>query len=178
MSLSATQKVYVDSSVFLGWLCGNTGTVHRTQQFLNQITSGQISGIVSTLVLNEVIKVIRKILVERGMTARQWNQNELQAIRSIFGIQGLTVVKGEPNETQSDISLMTFGKISSAALAIIKRYPGRIRNNRRTGRPEHDGISPVDSYHIVLAKRFHCDALATLDHDFNETSPEIAPMII
>jgi len=172
-------KVYVDSSIFLGWLQGKTSTVNRTQGFLNQVTRGFFNAVTSTVALSEVIKVIRKNQVANGVyNSNQWDVKERNALRAIFSIKGLSVLKGEPYETLHAPSLMTFGKISSASLALVKKYPGSVGRNYKTGIKEHDGIGTADAFHIVLAKRFDCDMLATLDNDFNETRNEITPLVI
>ena len=174
-----TSKVYIDTSIFLGWLLGNLKTNQKTQEFLNKINQGLYDGVTSTLVLNELIKVIRKNKVENNiLDVIKWDATERKAIQAIFAIKGLSVIKGEPNDAKKHISQMTFGRISSEALVLMKKYPGKVGTNYKTRKKEHDGISPVDAYHIILAKRCDCDLLATLDNDFIETHSEITPLVI
>ena len=174
-----TSRVYIDSSIFLGWLLGNPKANQKTQEFLNKINQGLYDGVTSTLVLNELIKVIRKNSVEHNiLDAIKWDATERKAIQAIFAIKGLSVIKGEPNDAKNYIGQMTFGRISSEALVLMKKYPGKVGTNYKTGKKEHDGISPVDAYHIILAKRCDCDLLATLDNDFMETRSEITPLVI
>ena len=61
---------------------------------------------------------------------------------------------------------------------IMKIFPGRAREDKRGLGYEYDGLGNSDCTHIFLAKRYDCQLLATFDSDFEESRPEIQPLLM
>lgn len=172
------ERIYIDTNVLLYWLLpSRTATAKPCTDFIKDVESGsKYLGVISNFALNEMIKGIRNILVTRNQTdAAYWKRKIDLALYAIYELnENFTIVSGTAEEAGSDAN-MSFGAISIEATNIIKNHPGTVRTHSRRG-VVHDGLSPADTLHVVLAKRMNCSHIATFDNDFDELSAYIPRM--
>ena len=175
------QRIYIDSNILLNWLFGvSTTKVKPSSDFLNEVIAGKFEGIITSLTLNEVIKVTRNIMTGNGKTEPgYWKSKEKEAMRKIFELPAKNVIIS--NDVLENLELsedeLNFEKISDEALTLIKKYQGSTKINE-DGKTEHDGLSTVDSLHLAIAKKIACDKIATADADFKETEAELPVLFV
>ncbi len=166
------ERIYIDTNVLLYWLLpSRTATAKPCTDFIKDIESGRkYLGIISNFALNEMIKGIRNILVTRNKTDVAYWKNKVDlALHAIYELnENFMIVSGTAKEVDSGVS-MNFGAVSIEATSLIKKYPGTVQAHSKRG-VIHDGLSPADTLHAVLAKRMNCSQIATFDNDFDELS--------
>ena len=136
-------------------------------------------GIISDFTINEMIKVIRSILVTRKITnASSWENKIKWALDKIYSLNknNFTVVSDMAYENNSDND-MNFGTITAEATQLMKEKPGKIKTDTK-GRITHMGLSTADTVHATLAKWMNCSKIATFDNGFNEISDYLPRMNI
>lgn len=181
----AIDRVYFDSSVFVAWLMGSGFTTQgRAASFIDGVRDGKYEGIISTVTLMEVVKVLRYLYVEKGkQDPGFWNTKTNEAIEKIYRLPKMKIVKGLISETGKTYSPtlcdeMAFGKFIDESLELLKKYSGSVKQDSRGKKLEHNGISVVDALHIIIAKKFECNKIVSFDNDFEETKMEIEPVVI
>ena len=153
----------------------NTSTSKPSTDFLKDVQNGKYIGVISYLTINELFKSIRNILVHEGKTdVAVWKSKEEEAIRKIYALPKdfVEIVSAKVDDCSAKEEDLVFGKISDDAFTLMETYRGKVTKNK------HDGLSTVDSYHVVLAKLFECNKIASIDNDFNETSNEIPRLAV
>jgi len=161
-------------------MSNNSTTLVPITKFMNDVQSGKYQGIISYLTLNEILKIIRNLLVKKGKTDPDvWRREEENAIERIYKLpnSSFEILAGLPDESITSSDELHFGKISNDALEIMKKYSGKVKEIPGSD-DEHDGLSTVDTYHIILAKKFNCEKIASFDKDFVEASSEIGTIVL
>lgn len=183
--MSVTDRIYFDSSVLINWLTGSgSKTKGLATNFIDGVRDGKYEGIISLVTLMEVVKVLRVLYVNKGINdPDEWNKKTDEAIDKInrlpqMKIVGGTITDAGKSYTRSDCDTMSFGKFTEESLELLQKYPGSVKQDGSGKKLQHNGISPVDALHIIVAKRFECNKIVSFDHDFNETSSEITPVVL
>ena len=174
-------RVYIDTNVLINWLFGVKATTAKpATDFIKDIENGRYKGVISFLTLNELLKVIRNLMVERGKTDPTfWERKGNEAIDKIYRIkkENIEIVSGTTTDCEKSEDELLFGKISDQAYTVMEKYPGGIL--QKVGeKDKHDGMSTVDTFHVILAKIFNCDKIASFDGDFKEVSSEIKQLVV
>lgn len=172
-------RIYVDTNVLYYWLFSkNYADLIPATKFMQDIENGKYKGIISDLSLNELRKVIRTQLVNKGKTnPTEWESAEREAITRIYQLkkENVEIVSGEI--TDDDIKTdELFSRVSDKAYAFMIKYPGKVIKPKT--KDEHKGLSPVDTFHIVLAQNFKCNKIASFDGDFQVSSSEIPQLVV
>ncbi|MCY4490026.1 MAG: hypothetical protein OXC46_01010 [Thaumarchaeota archaeon] len=118
------ERIYIDTNVLIYWLFPtHPATAKPSTAFMSDIkSSGKYHGIISDFTINEMIKVIRSILVTRKITnASSWENKIKWAVEKIYNLNkdDFTVVFGMAYEDNSDDD-MGFGRISYEATQLMK----------------------------------------------------------
>jgi len=170
------ERIYIDTNILVYWLFPkNTLTAKPSADFLKDVEDGKYIGVISYLTINELFKSIRGMLVKDGKTSiTLWKAKEKEAMRKIFALSSkfVEIVSGKKDDCKAIQDDLAFGKISDDAFLIMDKYPGQVTKNK------HDGLSTIDTYHVVLAKLFDCNKIASIDNDFKECSNEIPPLSV
>lgn len=175
-------KLYIDPNVLVYYLKPRyrRDLAEISKRFLNYIERGRFKGVVSTIGMMEIIKIIREILVEiEGVhNPDDWKREVDEAIKSIYGIENIQIVEGKHDEMPTEPpEKFHFSGLVRQAFTILRNYSGKTGEDReRQGRYVHDGLYPMDALHIALAKAIGCDKIATFDQDFAESKAEIPPL--
>ena len=175
-------RVYIDTNVLFNWLFGVKATTAKpATDFIKDVENGKYVGIISDVTLNELVKIIRNIMVERGQTdPASWERKKKEAIRKIYAIkkEQIEIVSGTINDCEKSEDDLVFGKISDQAYNIIQKYPGVAKWDDSEKKTKHKGMSTADTFHVILAKIFNCDKIASFDSDFKEVSSEIKQLVV
>jgi predicted nucleic acid-binding protein len=173
--MSAAQKptYYIDTMILVYYLKKNYDKARAAtaKNFLKKIEDGYFNGVISTLAIGELIKVLREIMVEHENVTlpKDWQEEIKRGLQTIYGLKNVKLVKNFI--TASTGQPVTLDYVSTEGLRIIDTYPGKTERNSR-GDPVHDGCHIMDTYHIVLAKELGCSKIATFDNDYVETKHE------
>jgi predicted nucleic acid-binding protein len=182
ISKPVPNRIYIDSSVLIHWYSGDSSSsaFNSAYSFLKDVSKGKYEGLVSLLAIKEVIKFIRNVFVKKGQSSpASWIADEKRFIDRISRFSGIKIIEGRPDERKGlSVDPMIFGSVSKDALSILMNHGGKSKFNVVTGKPEHDGIHPMDALHIVLAKKMGCSKIATFDMDFMDTKDEVEPMLL
>jgi predicted nucleic acid-binding protein len=181
--LSSRPRLYIDTNVLLHYLKTNyrPDFANLARDLVQKIEDGSYEGVVSTLTLAELMKVLREMIVtfEHGHDPTDWNDQIEKGFRSIFSIGNIKVVKQYVKRNNQPL---LFDDVVEEGLRIMKQFPGNIveKDDKETNTKKyrHNGIHSVDAYHIKLAKELQCAKIATFDNDFDETRAEIVPLIL
>jgi predicted nucleic acid-binding protein len=170
-------RIYVDTNVLYYWLFSkNFKDLIPARKFMKDIESGKYKGIISDLTLNELKKVIRTQLVNKGITdPNKWKATEDDAITKIYQIknENVEIVSGEI--ATEDIKIdEPFSKVSDKAYTFMSKYSGKVIRPEK--KEEHKGLSTVDTFHLVLAQNFKCNKIASFDGDFHVSSSEMTQL--
>lgn len=174
-------RIYIDTNVLINWLFGVTATtVKPATDFIKDVENGRYKGVISYLTLNELLKVIRNIMVQQGKTdPALWKSKGKDAINKIYKIKkdNMEIVSGITTDCKKSGDELLFGKISDQAYTVMEKYPGRTLQGVRE-KDKHKGMSTVDTFHVILAKIFNCDKIASFDDDFQEANSEIKQLVV
>lgn len=177
---SHPQRVYVDSCIFV--FQNITSLIPEfsrlSRLFLGKVQSGKYEGIVSIVSLMEFTKQIRELMVKANVVKKSdWLDAAKIAIESIYKMKNVKIIEGNPDERKNLLLIQTMlhSEVAWESFDILSKYPGSVKKDKEI---EHDGIHPIDAFHIVLAKRMGCDRIATLDQDFRETDGEIESLLL
>lgn len=182
MSESENNRIYIDTNVLFNWLFGVTATTLKpATDFIKDIQRGRYVGVISYLTLNELLKVISNLLVDKGKTdPAEWKSKREEAIRKIFAIDSnqIEIVSGTTNDSTHNENELLFGKISDNAYDLMEKYPGTVKYDNTARKDKHKGMSTVDTLHVELAKIFNCSKIASFDSDFKEVNSEIKQLVV
>ena len=182
MSEPENNRIYIDTNVLFNWLFGTTATsVKPATEFINDVVNGRYVGIISYLTLNELLKIISNMMVDKGKTEpAQWKRKRDEALKKIFALNDkqVEIVSGNITDSTCNEKDLMFGTISDNAYTLMEKYPGTVKFDATKGKNKHKGISTVDSLHVELAKIFKCCKIASFDSDFAEVNSEIQQLVI
>ena len=182
MSEPENNRIYIDTNVLYNWLFGYTATRAKpATEFINDVSNGRYVGIISYLTLNELIKIIRNMMVEQGkIEPLQWERKRDEALRKIFALNNehVEIVSGNITDSTCNEKDLMFGTISNKAYLLMEKYPGTVKFDETERKSKHKGISTVDSLHVELAKIFKCCKIASFDSDFAEVNSEVRQLVI
>ena len=172
MSTNKKSDYYIDTNILLYFLktkyFGKQSDMAK--RFLQKIEDGKYHGTISEFTLSELVKSLREVMVkyENIKLANDWKIEIGKALKAIYEIQNLDIKKVF---TKNDGKQLLTEEIANEGINILQKYPGKV--SKKDDEFEHDGLHPMDTYHIVLAKTLGCSALATFDNDFDESKTEI-----
>jgi len=121
-------------------------------------------GVISFLVLLEIISGMRKLFFEELKTASiaSIETKIYDIIRKILRIPYLELFE----------SKQKFSTIELYSLLLVRHYPGEISP------AGYKFIHPIDAMHIEIAKEAHCIALYTAEKSFEKLGSEIPIRLI
>ncbi|MGI0056525.1 MAG: type II toxin-antitoxin system VapC family toxin [Nitrosarchaeum sp.] len=166
---------YLDTNIFVYYFKSKfyPDNSKIAKLFLEKIENGKYQGVISNLVLMELIKQLHEIAVEfeQRYSQADWKKEIEMAISTIYKIKNLDV-KNDIIENNINLS---YKDILDNGLQIMTKYQGSVETKSKI---VHDGIHSMDAFHIITAKKLGCSKLATFDKDFCETKNEIPPLIL
>lgn len=154
MSVANSKMAYVDSDVCINWLQGNS-TAH---DFFKLIEDGALVGIISRIVLMEIIRVFREFASRSGRCGSEVETEIKEHVKSLLSISHLYILEERIRNIR-----IPYSNLSSRALEILIHNHGR-RYKRRL-----IAIHVADACHLVLAEEY-CDIFVTSSKDIRETS--------
>ncbi len=160
-------RIYLDINLLLYALCSKDkpDLTEKARHVINFIKEGVFLGIVSELVLLELISGLRKSIF-RGrteyLTINEIQRNVSAIIFLIFQILNLILFR----------SSQTFAEIEKEASSLMEKYPGQVINGK------YKFIHPLDVLHIILAKEAGCTAIYTNDIAYEQLKSEIPIQIL
>jgi len=162
------ERVYIDTNVFL-YLFKATYRPDLTRKasgFLRKVEAGQYDGVLSTVVLLELVKTIRQVTVEFDRITKPavWEKDVQKAISWIYSLKNVKFIEGAEPLSSS----LGYRLLAEDSLKTLLSFPGTHKYND-TFDPRHDGLSPIDAMHLELAKKSGCSCIATFDSDFTES---------
>jgi len=161
---------YVDSSVLLNLFLGSSrpGEADAAKRFMARIAQGAAKGIVSTWVLMEVITVLRRARAKKGVTKTEEIETGVESVLgSIYRIRNLKFVSGKPDEiSHTGGQALELWRILEDGLEHLRDSLYTVEWNEEQKSYLINGIAGNDALHIMLAKAFGCDSLATFDKGF------------
>jgi len=171
-------RIYIDTNVLYNWLFSKNFTdLIPAKKFMKDVEDGKYIGIISDFTLNELRKIIRNQLVNKGIEDPTiWNTREQEAITKIYQIkkENVEIVSGEiPNDDIKNDEL--FSKVSDRAYVLMGKYSGKVITENRI--KKHKGLSTADTIHVALAQNFSCSKIASFDGDFGNLS-EIPQLVV
>lgn len=177
------KKSYLDANILIAISVGpdkERDQFRMAKGVLNDIKNGVIMGIVSSLVLMEVISVMRK---QKGReVSRLGSMSPEEQSKFVLHESGVMYEKlvselmKLPNlkfELGRHIDLNT---VMDVALDILHKIRGRIQSyekrredgSRRAAYTAFKGVGPTDVFHALLARDVGCSDLVTFDGGFEE----------
>ena len=162
------------------WQFGDSFTLPKAQKFLNEVSSGKYEGIISLLAVKEFVKFIRNLSVTSygENNPQKWLQREERLLKSVWKIKGVKIIEGKSEERIVSGTTLAFADVSMEALTLLRKYGGSVKRDPTTNKMVHDGLAPMDTLHIAVAKGMGCSKIATFDKDFNETKGELESMYL
>jgi len=159
-------RIYLDTNIFFYAFYSKKypDKSRSAKNILNSIANGVFSGVISLLVLQEIISGLRKVFFkELQMTSVDNIETRIyEIIQNILQIPYLELFQSEQN----------FSKIELDSFLLLHQYPGEIS-------PEgYKFIHPLDAMHIEIAKEAHCIALYTAEKSFENLGSEIPIRLI
>lgn len=176
-------RIYIDANVLVYYFYSKYRPYfyQKANDFLLKVQGGKFEGVISCITIMEFIKSLRELFVEYGKIGSMQEVENLvqQFVRDVFSIAHLKFVGGCPADMGPTFRTEELYKaVSSKALQIMQKYPGKIGTSAEAGEPEHEGIHTADAFHVILAKRLQCNKLATFAWEFKQTASEITPLIL
>lgn len=159
-------RIYLDTNLFFyAFYSRNHPDKSRsTKNILNSISNGVFIGVISFLVLLEIISGLRKVLFKevKISSVDSIETKIYDIIQKILKIPYLELFESQQK----------FSAIELFSLLLIRQYPGEIS-------PEgYKFIHPIDAMHIEIAKEAHCIALYTAEKSFEHLGSEIPIRLI
>jgi len=177
------KKYYLDSNILVAISVGKEKEPDQfrlSSKILKEIRDGRIMGVVSSLVLMEVVTVLRlqagweqhnvEFLSDKEHLDFILDKSEMTYHSMMFELLQLPNVKLESGRH------VELDRIMKSALAVLQKTWGRITHSRKSTRPGSKDakvgrfkvLGSVDMVHAFLVKNTGCDGLITLDRSFEE----------
>lgn len=158
VNFNLDERIYIDANIFLYIILKNREYEHNCKKFLNSIEKGEIRGIISPLVIDEVTF---KIIVENIKSHLKLESN----------ISVLKKLDKQPSLIDiTKPALITF-------LFIIKNYTGLniVSVSSTTGikifsHITDNNLLPRDALHLSIMEQYNVKHIATNDPHFDKIS--------
>jgi predicted nucleic acid-binding protein len=176
--------IYIEASVFAAWALEDIDPQHpKADKIVDEITSGQIEAITSTLAVMEVVDAIRRRVADRSDYVKDPSldpahvRSEIERLVKEF-LNGLTALAAQDKiiwkDPESEID-----KMFQRALSILSATFGSLHQTWRDFRYCYDyrGVGQYDVQHALIAKSLEADGLLTFDRAFSDLAnhPDFAP---
>jgi hypothetical protein len=112
------------------------------------------------------------------MNPVDWDNEFSHAMNIIYRLKNMRIIK-EASFGSGYGRQCYLHQLIDEITRIMRHYKGKAVDLR--GNPTkqvHDGLGSPDCIHVFLARRYGCDKIATFDHDFEESRPDIVPLLL
>ena len=178
---------YVEASVFAAWALEDIDPQHpKADKVVDEIRSGHIEAITSTLTVLEVVDAIRRRVAERSNYEKDPSldpthvRNEIERVVKEF-LDGLTALAVQEKIIWTDPE-SPIDEMFQSALSILLTTFGSLEQTFRDFRYCYDyrGVGQCDVQHSLIAKAFGADELLTFDRYFSQLGdhPDFAKAIV
>ena len=178
------ERIYIDTNVLVYYFYTRQREdfSEKAKRFLQRVESNKFEGVISSVTLMELIKVLRELLVTYGKI-RDMNMIESvinQQIKELYSMNNICFVEGRPPDLKPvvEVEKLYYYSITSRSLNLLQTCRGKIDADHETGEPEHAGLHPLDIMHVVLAKQLNCHRIATFEWNFKEASGEVPALVL
>jgi predicted nucleic acid-binding protein len=184
MKLGAVRlKAYLDANILISYVNGpvlEPKNYPKAKRVWDEIKEGKYKGVVSTLVLQEVLSVFRRmkgqeIDILSPLSYDQRNKYVSSESQSMFS----ELLKSLMRISTDKIIFENCDTVESLAFYtdsfdLYTKYFGEVRFYQtcnqcksETVNSTYKGLAPMDIIHIMLANRLECDSFITLDKGYS-----------
>jgi predicted nucleic acid-binding protein len=178
------ERIYIDTMVLVYYFYTKQHKQFSEQakRFLQRVENNKFEGVISSVTLMELIKVLRELLITYG-PIHDMNVIESiinQQIKELYSMKHICFVEGRPPdfEPATEVEKLYYYTIINKSLKLLQTCTGKVGANYQSGLPEHSGLHPIDIMHVVLAKQLNCNHIATFEWNFREAQGEVPPLIL
>jgi predicted nucleic acid-binding protein len=152
---------------------------HKAEEIVNKIKSGEVKGVVTHLVLLEILNALRRIFGREynniqyldPIKRQEYVKNESYKVYQ----QIVSTLLAEPEIEFKLTNGIDSGNLFSLSLNILNDYFGEVRVNYsqcklcrlREDYSYYKGLGPMDVSHALLSHELGCTYFYTMDKDFN-----------
>jgi predicted nucleic acid-binding protein len=178
---------YIEASVFAAWALEHYDPKHpKADKIVDEIDSGHIEAITSTLAVLEVVDAIRRRVAEGSDYTKDPSldptrvKNEIERIIEEF-LDGLTALAVQEKIIWADPE-SEIDEMFQSALSVLLTTFGSLNQTYRNFKSCYDyhGVGQCDVQHSLIAKAFGADELLTFDRAFSQLGdhPDFAKAIV
>jgi len=172
MAIPRGSRVYIDTMIWIYYvITTGHGLAPYCEKLLKDIESGNITGVVSTFTLGEIVGVAKKVLAERQHRNPNTQEVEkiIQAVEKEIENLGIEV---------HDADILAEGEWQGSRL--FERADELLLDSSSTlgSDGKWRSLGGADALHLVFAERAVVDYLATCDQGFKGISSSVSPAIV
>lgn len=189
------KKAYLDANILLALAAGKEKEPEQyrlAETILEEIKSGKIQAVISSLTLMEILAVLRaqKGREKNNLTGLSREKQVEFVIKESNSMNHILISEliRLPNVKFEFGRHVDLNKLMDQALEILKKVNGKVKFYNKCKRcgsenvnySTYKGLGTDDMIHVLLAKDGGCDQLITFDGDFEEIKgfSEIEPLEI
>jgi predicted nucleic acid-binding protein len=178
------EKLYIDANVLVHFLYTKQRQdfSKKAKNLLQKIENRHFQGVISSLALMELIKSLRELLIAYGNVRKTDDVEKIirEQISNLFKIKNIVFFEGRPPdlEPMPEALGLYYCEVCNEALTLLYKCTGKASLDNETGKIIHKGLHTADVFHVVLARKSHCNKIATFEWNFKEAEKEITPLIL
>lgn len=188
---------YLDANILIAYTLGpriERRNYPFAQRVFTNISNGVYTGLISNLVLVEILNVFRRMKGGefRHLRSLPSDKDRLHYIKSesdsMFQILVASLMQAGTQIQFTNCNNIDASKIFDTCIGLLNNALGKVDFHynecqvcgSRFDYSRYKGLGPVDLSHVFLAKELGCDQLITLDQCFEEIqhNPDISPLNI